>query len=79
MYKYRAVYQPSLASTLKDIYMCNANSISELTHQHVYNLHINLVKTYHVRESILKVATVSGVMAANIYIQTKSQMVITVD
>jgi len=61
------------------IHMYNANSISELTHQYTYNVHVNLVKPYHVMESILKVVTVSGVMAANFHIQTKSQMIITVD
>jgi hypothetical protein len=45
----------------------------------MYNVPVNLVKMYHVREFILKVFTVSGVMAANFHIQTKSQMVITVD
>ena len=38
--------------TLKDVYMCNVNSISELMYQYMYNVHLNLVKPYHVRESI---------------------------
>jgi len=53
VYKYRAVYKPSLASTMKDIYMCNAHYFRVNT-----PIHVNLVKLYHVRESILKVVTV---------------------
>jgi hypothetical protein len=45
----------------------------------MYEVHVNLVKLYHARESILKVFTVSGVMASNFHIQTKSQVVITLD